>query len=78
MYVKLVSKVSKNETDTLTPKSFVEKMKLKFPAINCRFKTNLALLCTHPRANVCWAGFSVTLAYKNIQVTIKMIDCIQL
>ena len=43
-----VSKVSTNKTRTLALKSFARKMKLKFPKMNCSFKTNQALLCTQP------------------------------
>ena len=45
-----VSRVSSNETGTLVPKSFVDKMKLKFPRMSCSFKTNQALLHTNPEA----------------------------
>lgn len=53
----LGSKVSKDETCALTPKSFLEKMNLKFPTMNCSSKTNLALLHTPLRLMYVGYGF---------------------
>ena len=43
-----VSSVSANRTNTLVRESFVEKMMLTLPTMRCSFKTNPAILCTHP------------------------------
>ena len=44
-----VSRVFPKKTHTVVCKSFVETLKLKFPATSCSIKTDLVLLCTHPQ-----------------------------